>query len=316
MSVIVTLTMNPALDIHTAVPHVRPTDKLRCSAVRYDAGGGGINVARAVRSLGGTARAIVTTGGDTGARLLSLMARDAIPVEAIPIDGSTRESFTVTDDTTDQQYRFVLPGPTLRPADEARCLATVNAAAPYEGYLVVSGSLPPGCSDQFFARVEEVATRHRCRLVVDTSGPALARVNGAYLIKPSIRELRDCARSSLLDRGSQIAAARELIRAHTSEVVLVSLGASGALLVTEDEAIAVPGSVVRAGSGVGAGDNMVAATTLALDQGWDLVDAVKLGVSAGAAATLTPGSQPCARRDVDRLYSSASPSSGQRLASL
>lgn len=316
MSVIVTLTMNPALDIHTATPRVGPTDKLRCSAARYDAGGGGINVARAVRSLGGAARAIVTTGGDTGSRLLSLIARDGVPVEAIPVDGSTRESFTVTDETTHEQYRFVLPGPTLLPYDEERSLATLNDLTPNEGYLVVSGSLPPGCSDGFFSRVKDISNRHRCRLVVDTSGPSLTRVDGAYLVKPSIRELRDCVGAPLTDREAQIDAARELIRMHVSEVVLISLGASGALLVTGDEAIAVPGSVVRAGSGVGAGDNMVAATTLALDRGWDLVDAVKLGVAAGAAATLTPGSQPCARREVDRLFSGKSPTNGVRLASI
>ena len=302
LTAITTLTMNPALDINVSVPHVMHTEKMRCGNPRYDAGGGGVNVARAIIALGGEATAIVTAGDHGGAHLLALIEHDGIPVRAVPVRDSTRESFTATDEQNRLQYRFVLPGPRLDSSDEARCLLALEQHMLDNGYLVVSGSLPPGCSDGFFGRIAELAAHHDCRLVVDTSGPALATVTGAYLIKPSIRELRDCVGAPLLDLASQIAAARELIMAKVSDVVVISLGPDGAVLVTSDESVVLPGVQLSAGNGVGAGDSMVAAITFALDQGWELTEAVRLGTAAGAAATLTPGSQPCTREDVDRLY--------------
>jgi 6-phosphofructokinase 2 len=302
VSVITTLTMNPALDIYTTVPHLMHTEKMRCSAPRRDAGGGGVNVARAILALGGAATAVVTTGDDAGARLLRLIERDEIPVRAVDIENPTRESLVVTDESTRLQYRFVLPGPALTARDESRCLSVLEQNVADNGYLVVSGSLPPGCSEEFFSSMDTLARSHQCRLIVDTSGSALSWVKGAYLIKPSIRELRDCVGAALPDVPSQAAAARDLISANVSEVVVISLGSAGALLVTTDEIVPVPSTPVSPGNGVGAGDNMVAGITVALDQGWGLVEAVRFGSAAGAAATLTPGSQPCVRVEADRLY--------------
>ncbi|ORM36778.1 phosphofructokinase [Williamsia sp. 1135] len=302
---ILTLTMNPALDIHTSVPQLMPTEKMRCGVPRYDPGGGGVNVARALVSLGTAAAAVVTSGGHSGAHLRALLADDGVEVHAVSIAEPTRESMTITEQWTDNQYRFVLPGPVLRMPEERRCLRVVDQNLPTDGYLVVSGSMPPGCSGAFFARIATIAARHNCRIIVDTSGPALRHVTNAHLLKPSIRELRDHVGAALADRRSQVAASRDLIAAKVCEIVVISLGRGGALLVTADSATDFDGIPVPSGTGVGAGDNMVAAITYGLAREWTLIEAVRFGTAAGAATLLTPGTQPAERAEVDRLYARA-----------
>lgn len=300
---ILTVTMNPALDIHTTVPAVIAAEKMRCSPPRYDPGGGGVNVARAVARLGVPATAIITSGGHTGRRIETMLADDDLDLRTIRVADPTRESFVVLDHTTGDEYRYVLPGPHLSAADQRRCLQAIDEHAGHATYLVVSGSLPPGTSDEFWDDVADIAHRNRCHLVVDTNGALLPRVTGAALVKPSVRELRDCVGAELRGPAEQAAAARNLIEAGVSESVVVSLGASGALVVTADAAERVPGVPVPSGVGtaVGAGDNMLAGIVVGLGRGDPLPEAVRYGTVAGAAATLTPGTEPCRRDDVERL---------------
>ena len=139
---IVTLCMNPALDITTSTAVVGPTDKLRCAAARYDAGGGGINVARVAHVLGATAAAVFPAGGPSGELVNDLLVAEGLQTHRIAIGGSTRESFTVDELSTDRQYRFVLPGPSLTPAEQTECLLELRRAAASATIVVASGSLP------------------------------------------------------------------------------------------------------------------------------------------------------------------------------
>ncbi len=303
MSNIVTLTMNPALDVTTSTHEVMPTEKLRCGTPRYESGGGGIIVARVVRALGGSPIAVFPAGGPSGKVFETLVAAEGISGQPIEIDGSTRESLTVNEGQTGQQYRFVLPGPELTAAEQEQCLRTLAEVARGAEYVVASGSLPPGVSPDFYQRVAGLARELGARFMLDTSGQALQHMRSdVYLLKPSIRELRDCVGRELLTQDDQLAAARELIGAGVSQVVVVSLGKQGALAVTARGHERLASVDVPAGSGVGAGDSMMAAITLGLSRGWVLGDAVRLGIAAGAAMLMTPGSQPCLRHDVERLY--------------
>lgn len=299
---IVTLTMNPALDISTSTASVHPTNKLRCAEPRYDPGGGGINVARVIHRLGGAVLAIFPAGGPPGLALEELLIRSGVPHRCIPVDGITRENFAVDDQRTGQQYRFILPGPKLTEADQQRCLARLADAASGARFLVVSGSLPPGVPTDFYLRVARTAERIGTRLVLDTSGTALRQRYGAYLVKPSLRELQDCVGRELRTEIEQVAAARELIGAGVSDVVIVSLGARGALAVSADGSELHPPIDVPIRSACGAGDSMVAGVTLALTQGMSLQDAVRRGNAAGAATVMAPGTELCHAEEVDRLY--------------
>lgn len=303
MPAIVTLTMNPALDISTSTEAVVPTDKLRCGPPRYDPGGGGINVARVVRTLGGDVAAVFPAGGASGQAFHDLLDREGVMHEMVPIRETTRESFTVDERRTGQQYRFVLPGPKIFEAEQQACLDRLADAARGAQYIVGSGSLASGVGPDFYARVGEVAHVSGARFILDTSGEALRHAGqGVHLVKPSIRELRELVGSDLTKEAEQIGAARRLIEEGRAEVVVVSLGGQGALLVTIDSSERFLPIKVTLRSAVGAGDAMVAAITLALVRGLSLSKAVRFGMAAGAATLMTPGTELCRRDDVERLY--------------
>jgi 6-phosphofructokinase 2 len=300
---IVTLTMNPALDITTSVDVVRPTDKLRCADTRYDPGGGGINVAHVAHELGGSVLAVFPAGGTTGGLIARLLADESVPFWQVPIAAATRESFTVNESSSGKQYRFVLPGPQLTLREQAHCLEQLRMAAKSAEFVVASGSLPPGVTTDFYQRVADMCRHVGARLILDTSGGGLRHVSsGVFLLKASVRELRECVGRPLETEAEQLAAAHELVDSGRAEAVLVSLGSKGALLATAHtsqrfSAIPMPG-----GSGVGAGDAMVAAITVGLSRGWPLVKSVRLGIAAGAAMLMTPGTAACLRADVEKLF--------------
>lgn len=303
MPEIVTLTMNPALDISTTAPSVVPTSKLRCAKPQYDPGGGGINVARVAHVLGGSVAAVFPSGGPSGRVLEDLLAAEHVPSRSVRIGGSVRESFAVTDQRTDEQYRFVLPGPELTLREQDECLAALADAASGARFIVASGSLPPGVPTDFYQRVGDVAAAAGARFVLDTSGPALQRARtGIYLLKPSIRELRESIGGELTTRTEQVSAARSWIRSGKCEVIVLSLGAGGALAITADydEWFASIDMPVR--SAVGAGDAMVGAIVVGASRGMTLHDSVRFGVAAAAAALTVPGTGLCRRADVDRLF--------------
>lgn len=301
---IVTVTMNPALDITTNTDVVVPTDKVRCGHTRYDPGGGGINVARVAHALGADVVAMFPAGGSTGDLVTAMLTDSGLPLCRIRIADPTRESFTVEERRTGRQYRFVLPGPTLDVAQQERCLSELRILAASARYVVVSGSLPPGVAADFYQRIAEACTALDVRLILDASGSGLQQLRDhhVFLLKPSVRELRECVGRPLPDEADQVAAAHELIECGRARNILVSLGSRGALFVTRDGAKRYPAVAVPPGSGVGAGDAMVAGVTVGLGRGWPMDESIRLGIAAGAAMLLTPGTATCTRADVARLF--------------
>lgn len=300
---IVTLTMNPALDVTTDAPLVRPTHKIRCTGARYDPGGGGINVARTAYALGASVSAVFPVGGPTGDLVTELVGRADVPFRRIAIAAPTRESFTVNDKSSGEQYRFVLPGPCLTPGEQAKCLEELRYTARAAQFVVASGSLPPGVPVDFYQRVADICRDIGARLILDTSESALQHVrSGVFLVKCSARELQDRVGRDLAGEADRLAAAWELIASGVAQVVVVSLGSKGALLATPtawQRFSAVPVTVV---SGVGAGDAMVAAITVGLTRGWSLSKSVRFGIATGAAKLLTLGNATCSRADAERLF--------------
>jgi 6-phosphofructokinase 2 len=297
----VTLTLNPSVDLTVRTERVTAEDKLRCSAPRHDPGGGGVNVARAALRLGADVLAVLPTGGPAGDRLQELLAAEDLPVGAIDIAGETRESWTVDETSNDDQYRFVLPGPSLSDDEIASCLAAVDEHA--EAIVVGSGSLPQDVADGTWARLVRSYADAGVRTIIDTSGaPLRAAVDaGVWLLKPNLRELADLVGRELED-DSAIRAAAEEVLGDGTDAVVVSMGAGGAMLVTADGADHLRSPTVPIRSRVGAGDSTVAGIASSLLRGDDLATAVRWGVAAGAAAVMTEGSQLCRREDTERLF--------------
>ena len=303
MPAIVTLTMNPALDIATDTESIVPAEKLRCGEPRYDPGGGGINVARAVHQLGGEAVAVFPVGGLSGEMLCRLLTQEQVSHHPVSIDGITRESLAVVERRSGKQYRFLLPGPRIGRHDQERCFDELAAVAEGARYIVASGSLPPGCAPDFYAGVAELAGAKGARFVLDTSGPALAAAGtGIFLIKTSLAELKELTGADIETEIEQEHAALDVVRRRKAEVLVLSLGANGALLATGQEVRRFDPIPVAATGSIGAGDSMVAGIVSALTRNFTLIDAVRFGMAAGAAALLRPGTELCAREDVERLY--------------
>jgi len=308
MTAIITLTMNPALDIATSTPRVEPAHKLRCTPPRYDPGGGGINVARAVHALGGEAVAIFPAGGAAGEMIRHMLNQEGVAYEAVPITGFTRESLAVEERVTGKQFRFILPGPELGERDQERCLDQLALQAARAEYIVVSGSLPLGVADDFYARVSTLAKSLGRPLVLDTSGAALKQAGGGiYLLKPSLRELQDLVGRDIRSKRDQEQAVRQVIAEGRCKIVVLSLGDEGALLATADGSERFPAVPVTAQSTIGAGDSMLAGIVLGLSRGLSLHDAVRFGMAAGAAALLGFGTALCRRADVEQLYAQLPP---------
>ncbi|WP_205703879.1 1-phosphofructokinase family hexose kinase [Candidatus Chloroploca sp. Khr17] len=301
--VIVTLTMNPSVDVNTGVNQVVPEHKLRCSAARYEPGGGGINVSRALRNLGEESLALYTAGGNRGVLLQELLAQEGLRHRALAVAEPTRESFAVLEALSGQQFRFSLPGPELSEPEWRACLAALAALSPTPAVIVASGSLPAGVPDDFYHQVAVLGRAVGARVIVDTSGPALQATISAslFLIKPNLRELALLVGRPLDDEEAVEQAALELVGlGHTA--VIVSLGAAGALLATGDGCERLRAPTVPIRSKVGAGDSMVAGIVAGLARGFELREAARFGVAAGTAAVMTSGSELCRCDDAERLY--------------
>lgn len=300
---VVTLTMNPALDLSTAVAEVAPFTKLRCGTMRRDPGGGGINVARVVTRLGGQATAIFPVGGSVGMLLERLVKAEGVESHSISISGDTREDFTVFERKTGNQFRFVTQGPQLSDAEWQDCLdAFVNAAAG-AAYAVVSGSLPPGVSDVLFALAAKKMKSLGVKLALDTTGEGLkaALEGGVAVVKPNQREFSDLLGLSSPDVDALTAASRELVVNGRAEAVALSLAEEGAILVTRDRAWRAQAPHVEAVSTVGAGDSFLGAMIWSLTSGEDWREAFRIGVAAGSAALLSPGTDLAHPEAVRRL---------------
>jgi len=303
MADILTLTVNPSIDISTTVEKIAPIHKLRCSEPLRDPGGGGINVARVAVRFGADVKALYASGGAVGALLQKLVEREGIPSQTIAVSEETRESFTVFEERSGREYRFVLPGPHMSDAQWKRVLKALAEVEERPRYVVASGSLSPGIPDDFYARAAETVETLGAKFVLDTSGPSLqAALNkGVYLFKPNLRELRELSGHPLTNESSWISACRKLIANGATEAVALTLGDQGALLVTKEEAWRARGLEIEVRSTVGAGDSFLGALVASLAAGKDMAKAFQYGVAAGSAALLSPGTGLCGREDVERL---------------
>jgi 6-phosphofructokinase 2 len=300
---IVTLTINPAIDIFVNVGRVEPTRKMRCSAPKRDPGGGGINVARVAHRLGGSVTAIFPTGGAIGKLLHRLVDREGIDNIVTPSHVETRENFTAYEESTGEQYRFVLPGSTLHRVEWEMVLEKLTTLPQPPKFVVASGSVPPGVPDDFFARVARRAKALGAQCVIDTSGPALkeALAEGVSLIKPNLVELSDLVGTSLGNDDARLRACRKLIEDERVKIVALTLGEDGALLVTADQAFRAQPMALEPVSTVGAGDSFVGGLVAALASGESLDQAFRIAVAAASAAVMSPGTELCREEDVQRL---------------
>lgn len=299
---IVTVTFSPCIDKSTSIPFLEPDKKLRCNSLLLQPGGGGINVARAIHQLGGEATAIYPAGGYTGKFFNHLLEKENVPFICIETEHETRESITILDISTNQQYKFGLPDNGLYDGEWGRCLKAVEDLSDVE-FIVASGSLPHGVPLDIYARLSRIAKNKNAKLIVDTSGEALKHAvqEGVYLFKPNLGELSSLIGRERIEPDEIEDVAREILNRGQAEIIVISMGKSGAMLITKNEAYFTSAPNVESKSTVGAGDSMVAGIVLGISKGWNMHHALQYGVACGTAATMNPGTELCHKEAADLL---------------
>jgi len=303
MKSIATLTMNPTIDVSYDVAKVRHTHKMRTDNEWYAPGGGGINVARVFVRLGGNARCYYLSGGATGPALDGLVDLHQLVRTRIRIEQATRVASAVLEHDTGKEYRFTPQGPHIHEHEWQECLDRL--AETDCGYLVLSGSLPPGVPDDYYARVIRLLRDRGIEFVLDSSGEALrhgVEEGGILLLKPSQGELQQLVGRELGSIAEIEAAAMGIVASGKARLVAVTMGHEGAILAGPDGAVFVPALDIVARSAVGAGDSFVAAMVHALACGKDEVEAFRFGVASGSAAVLHPGTRLAQPDDIKRLF--------------
>ncbi|MEJ2001497.1 MAG: 1-phosphofructokinase family hexose kinase [Maritimibacter sp.] len=306
MSEILTVTLNPALDVTTTAESVVPEEKLRCDEPVLEAGGGGINVARAIGEMGAMAKAFVAISGFHGQQLLELLRQEPLIPEVFHTHGETRQSLAVTDRTTHEQYRFVMPGPVWTAEQAHEVLTAIGRAAPQKGYLVLSGSQPPGVPAHFPTQLAATAQDYSAKLVLDTSGAPLRALLDAgaarqHVLRLDGAESEDFAGRKLPDMHAVADFAQELIARNIAEVVVLAMGPEGSILVEGENRWRAKTKPVKVRSKVGAGDSFVGVFTWALANGAAWEEALVQGVAAASSAVMHDGTDLCHRSDVEEL---------------
>ena len=315
MSGIVTLTMNPAIDTYLSGESLHRS-KIRCHVTGCGPGGGGINVARVMCKLGGDARALVAVGGARGARLLGMLDERGMRHRETWVEQETRDTFIVFERESKHRYHIITDGPTLYEAEWRRALDFVEELVADGCYLVMSGSLPPGVPDDFYARAAALAKARGCRVAVDTSGEPLAAVlrEGVWLVKPNRRELVSVAGHELATMDDRARVVERLVQRGAAEVVAATFGPEGSLIATATERWAADPPPIEPQSEVGAGDSFLGALVLALSRDWPLSQGIAFAVAAAGSALSRSGPGLSQREETERLFAQINASGGVRPA--
>lgn len=303
MPAIVTITFSPCIDKSTSIPALIPEKKLRCTVPKLEPGGGGINVARVIHKLGGDVVAVFPSGGYTGKYFNHLLEKENVPCIIIETENETRENIIVLDESSNNQYRFGMPGTLLKETEWKNCLQAVEEINDV-GFIVASGSLPPGVPPNIFSLLSNIASKKKAKFIADTSGDALkeAATTGAFLLKPNLGELASLAGVSNIQAHEIKTVAKKILQKYPVEILVVSAGAEGAMLFTKDETYKVTAPQVQRKSTVGAGDSMVAGIIYKLSNKSSLKEALQYGVACGTAATMNAGTELCKPSDAEMLY--------------
>lgn len=301
VSPITALCLNPAVDVTYEVPHLIANQKTYATSTRYDPGGNGINVGRALRRLKVPAKTFCVVGGEMGEFLKRMLARQLHDVFYEEVGGETRINGTVLERESDTQYEVSGIGPELSP-EHLQHLVENFLASTGSGYAVITGSIQPNVPPDLYAELAEKVRSQGGRAVVDAPvkllRPALA--GKPFLIKPNLFELESLLNRPLTGIDAVADEARR-IQQQGIDYVCVSMGPDGALLVGPENTYHASAPGVEVCSTVGAGDSMVAGLSAALALGEAPFEALRQGVACGSGTVRHPGTELFTPEDIAEL---------------
>jgi 6-phosphofructokinase 2 len=308
---ILTVTLNPALDLETRTARLVPGKKLRSARPRRDPGGGGINVARAIALLGGEAIAAVAVGGPIGEDLVRRLRGPGLVVAPLPAPGDTRENLSVIEEETGRQYRFIFPGPEWQDTDLEAAREALLPLVEEGDLVVLSGSAPPGLPPETMVALARALQDAGGKVVCDTSGPALSAIAKAALglkvLRMDSAEAEELMGRTLPRAEDSAAVGAEIVASGAAEIAILARGPEGSVLTTAEESWFAPAAEVPVVSVTGAGDSFVAGATLALSRGMPLPEVLRWGVAGASSAVTTEATELCDREMFESILPGSDP---------
>ncbi len=304
---ILTVTLNPAIDLATATGKLIPHTKLRCAEPRYGAGGGGINVSRAIAKLGGRSTPFAAIGGATGAMFKAMLEAEGHRPIWFEVPGITRQNVTVLEEASNDQFRFVFPGPVWDHALGERALSVLGELARSMRFIVGSGSLPPGVPDDFYDRLGAISEAVGARFILDTSGGALTEARHGSGHRPYLWIMDNAEASQLAGRPLPSMEALERFALELREqrpacVIIMTFADGGAIAVSDEGLFKGFPPKVHVVSKIGAGDSFVAGLVIKLAEGWPVADACAYAMAAAASAVGQPATALSDAEETERYY--------------
>jgi 6-phosphofructokinase 2 len=298
-----TVTLNPSLDKTVTVEELVVDEANRWTSLRRDAGGKGINVSRVIHELGGETIAYGFIGGFDGETLKHLLRQQGVPFDLTSIKREIRSNFIITDLKTCRQTRIDAPGPHISRDELRKLIDKITRIKIKPDFLVFAGSVPPGVPADIYRQLIEKAKESGIKTVLDSDNTWLKEGIKAKpnVIKPNVHEAEELLELKLRDERAIIEAVKTLV-SKGIDVATISRGKDGLIVATKEKVLKVTSPQVEVRSTVGAGDSAIAGLVLKLSQGHRIEEASQWAAAAGAAATLTPGTELCRREDVERLF--------------
>ncbi|MBA2133888.1 1-phosphofructokinase [Capillibacterium thermochitinicola] len=283
---VTTITPNPAIDKTYWLEGLQPGRQNRVSRVRVDPGGKGLNIARLLKGYDLEVAAIGFFGGIIGRELIHMLRTEGVEITPVFVDGNTRTNTKIMDPTSGEETEINEPGPYVGAGEQKQLLQLLSDYAVQSGYTVFSGSLPQGCPADYYRDLIATAQTFGCKTLLDTSGAALREGIKAApdLIKPNQQELSELLGREITTPAMAAEAAMELRRAYGIAVVVVSLGALGAVMASEEGTYHAIPPKVKPENTIGAGDSLMAGFIYGMVSDRPLAECLRLGVASGTLA--------------------------------
>ena len=299
---ILTVTLNPAVDLYLSVEELSVDDVNRVLWFRRDPGGKGINVSRVIHELGGKSIALSLLGGETGEEIFRHLHAKGIWVERIPVAGSTRTNIAIKEEKNGRLIKLNEKGALVARHHLKICLERLERLSHRGDLVALCGSLPPGAPPKTYSDFIRFLRARGIRVLLDADGESLREGLRALpsFIKPNVHELARVVGRNVRTLRERITAARKLLHPKM-EGVLVSMGKEGAILMSHQGSWFSQTPKVKTESAIGSGDSLVGGFLLGLSRGKSFPESLRLGMACGTATAITPATELCHRKDVEKF---------------